>query len=183
MRVVMRHPAKSTSTDAGDAERAAEVRDADDIEIELLARLWHDGWQDAHARILPAELARHRTLESFRKRLIDNLAHTRVSGPLGRPAGFCMLKQDELYQLYVSAEARGSGIAGTLIADAEKRLAVSGITTAWLACAIGNDRAMRFYTKHGWMCAGPMTNELETPDGVFLLKVWRFEKSLRRDGA
>jgi hypothetical protein len=30
-----------------------------------------------------------------------------------------------------------------LIADAEARLAEAGIATAWLACAIGNDRAAR----------------------------------------
>lgn len=175
----MRHPAKSISRNVGDDGRAAEVRDRDDIEIDLLAQLWHDGWQDAHARILPAELARHRTLENLRERLVDNLAHTRVSGPLGRPVGFYMVKQDELYQLYVSAEARGSGIAGALIADAEKRLAASGITTAWLACAFGNDRAMRFYEKNGWTRSGAMVNELETPEGVYLLEVWRYEKRLR----
>ena len=43
---------------------AMDVRAAKEIEIDHLARLWYDGWQDAHARILPAELARHRTLRT-----------------------------------------------------------------------------------------------------------------------
>jgi ribosomal protein S18 acetylase RimI-like enzyme len=177
--VEMRQRAKTTAIDGGETMRAVEVRDADGIEIDHLARLWHDGWQDAHARILPAELARHRTFESFRERLAHNLAHTRVSGPLGRAVGFCMVKQAELYQLYVAPEARGSGLAAALLGDGETRLASSGVATAWLACAIGNERAMRFYEKNGWTSRGPMVNELETPDGVYRLEVWRYEKRLR----
>ncbi len=174
----MRDIAKSTSANSANAACAAGLRDADDSEIDHLARLWHDGWQDTHARILPAELARHRTLESFRERLANNLAHTRVSGPLGRPLGFCIVESDELYQLYVGEEARGSGIAAALLADGEQLIATSGATTAWLACAIGNARAARFYEKHGWRQVGPMINKLETPDGVLPLEVWRYEKRL-----
>jgi ribosomal protein S18 acetylase RimI-like enzyme len=89
-----------------------------------------------------------------------------------------MLKGHELYQLYVSASARGSGVALTLITDAETRLAQVGVTTAWLACAIGNERAARFYEKCGWRRARTMINELDTPEGVFPLEVWRYEKQL-----
>ena len=160
------------------ATRADEVRDADGGEIAHLAQLWYDGWQDAHARILPAELARHRTLESFRERLTDNLPYTRVLGPLGRPVGFCMARHDELYQLYVSPDARGSGAAAALLADGEARLAAEGTATAWLACAIGNERAARFYARHGWVRADTMINDLETPDGIVRLEVWRYEKRL-----
>jgi ribosomal protein S18 acetylase RimI-like enzyme len=103
---------------------------------------------------------------------------TRVSGPLGRAVGFCMVKLDELYQLYVAPEARGSGLAAALLGDGEKRLASSGVTKAWLACAIGNERAMRFYEKNGWTRRGPMVSQLETPDGVYRLEVWRYEKRL-----
>jgi ribosomal protein S18 acetylase RimI-like enzyme len=156
-----------------------DVRIAEEGDIDRLARVWYDGWQDAHARILPAELARVRTLESFRSRLEEALPTVRVAGPPGAPVGFCMIKGDELYQLYVSSQSRGSGIAAALIADAEARLAESGVATAWLACAIGNERAARFYEKSGWHRAGIMINELETPNGIFPLEVWRYEKSLR----
>ena len=155
-----------------------EVRSADEFEVDLLARLWYDGWQDAHARILPAELARHRTEESFRRRLRAALASVRVAGPSGRPAGLVMIKGDELYQLYVSASARGSGVAAALLADAEARLASAGVATAWLACAIGNARAARFYEKNEWRRVGNMINQLDTPAGMFPLEVWRYEKDL-----
>jgi len=155
-----------------------DIRAAEETEIDHLAKLWRDGWTDAHAGIVPAELARVRTLESFRSRMQGALPSVRVTGPRGAPTGFCMVKGDELYQLYVSADSRGSGVAAALIADAEAQLAHSGIQTAWLACAIGNERAARFYEKCAWCRVGTMINRLETPAGEFLLEVWRYEKPL-----
>lgn len=156
------------------------VRAAEETEIDHLAGVWYDGWHDAHAQIVPAELVRLRTLESFRSRLRDALENVRVVGPSGAPVGFCIVKGDELYQLFVSAQARGSGAAAALTADAEVRLSESGVKTAWLACAIGNERAARFYEKSGWHRAGTMINHLDTSGGEFLLEVWRYEKSLTR---
>ena len=155
------------------------VRAAEPGEIDRLAQLWFDGWQDAHLDILPAELRRFRTLESFRERLEAALPHVRVAGPPGEPAGFSIVKGDELYQLYVSSAARGTGVAAALIADAEARIAQSGEDVAWLACAIGNARAERFYEKHGWKRIGAVVSQLETPEGIFPLEVWRYEKRVR----
>jgi ribosomal protein S18 acetylase RimI-like enzyme len=154
------------------------VRGADETEIGCLAKLWYDGWQDAHAQIVPAELTRGRTLESFRDRLQAALRNVRVVGSLGEPVGFCIVKDDELYQLFVAAQARGSGVAAALIADAEARLSEADVEIAWLACAIGNERAARFYEKCGWRRAGIVVNQLETPNGTFPLEVWRYEKRL-----
>jgi len=154
------------------------VRAAEETELDQLAQLWFDGWHDAHAQIVPAELTRLRTLENFRQRLRIDLHKVRVIGPPGAPAGFCIVKGAEIYQLFVSASARGSGAAARLITDAEARLSGAGIQTAWLACAIGNQRAARFYEKCGWRLAGIMVNPLQTADGIFPLEVWRFEKSL-----
>jgi hypothetical protein len=56
------------------------VRPAEQYDIDSLTCLWYDGWQDAHARILPAELARLRTRQSFKERLEARLADVRVVG-------------------------------------------------------------------------------------------------------
>ena len=134
------------------------VRRAEAGETEALAHLWCDGWWDAHASIMPAELALDRTFENFAARLERALDEVRAVGPVGAPLGFCMLKGDELYQLYVSAQARGTGAAAALIADAEVRLSERGVKTAWLDCAIGNERAARFYEKSGWRRAGTVVS-------------------------
>jgi ribosomal protein S18 acetylase RimI-like enzyme len=156
------------------------VRRAEDVEIGHLAKVWHDGWQDAHAEIVPKELARLRTLSSFEDRLRAVLPNVRVVGPRGEPVGFSIVKGDELYQLYVSAGARGSGVAAALLADAEISLSEGGVDTAWLACAIGNERAARFYEKSGWRRVGSMSYQAETLAGLFALEVWRYEKALTR---
>ena len=155
------------------------VRAAEAAEIDHLAKVWFDGWQDAHARILPIELTRIRTLESFRDRLEAALPDVRVAGPFPTPVGFCMLKGDELNQLYVSAEARGTGVAAALVADAEARLAADGVELAWLACAVGNERAARFYEKCGWRRAGTVVYQPDAAHGAPPLEVWRYEKDLR----
>ena len=153
------------------------VRAAEKWEINYLAKLWYEGWQNAHADIVPAGLRRLRTLASFRQRLQAALPDTRVVGPLGAPSGFCITKGDELYQMYVSAQARGSGTAGALMVDAEARLAKTGVETAWLSCAIGNHRPARFYEKCGWRRVGVVTYKAETSIGTFPLEVWRYEKN------
>ncbi len=106
---------------------------------------------------------------------MEALDRVRVCDRDGKLLGFSMLKGDELYQFYVSAEARGSDVAPSLMADAMERLRANGVVVAWLACAIGNDRAARFYEKSGWHRAGVFTSELPTPDGIFRLDVWRYE--------
>ena len=154
------------------------VRRASETEIDRLAQIWHDTWHAVQAQIVPAELARVRTLESFRQRLHEALANVRVVGPHGDPMGFCIVKGDELYQLFVATRGQGSGAASALLADAETRLQTNGVKTAWLACAIGNNRAARFYEKSGWHRVGTMINQSVTADGTYPLEVWRYEKRL-----
>jgi ribosomal protein S18 acetylase RimI-like enzyme len=158
------------------------VRNAEEVDIDHLARVWRDGWHDAHAQLLPVELTRLSTLGSFRSRLQAALPNVRIVGSSGAPVGFCIVKGDEIYQLFVSAQSRGLGVAMTLIADAEARLSEVGVQTAWLACAIGNERAARFYEKCGWHRVRTIVYQAETSNGTFPLEVWRYEKSLTRQG-
>ena len=97
------------------------VRPATTSEIDRIAQVWFEGWHEAHAHLVPADLTRIRTLESFAERLHPMLPGIRVIGEPGAPLGFCALKDDELYQMFVSRDARGSGAAAALMADAEAR--------------------------------------------------------------
>jgi GNAT superfamily N-acetyltransferase len=160
-----------------------DVRAAAPDELDALTTVWYDAWRDAHAEILPNGLVKLRTWESFRARLQKHIPKVRVIGAIGLPLGFSIVLGNELYQLFVAASARGTGVAAALIADAEDRIASTGAKTAWLACAIGNDRAARFYEKSGWRRTGTMTSQLETLEGKFPLEVWRYEKQLAPAGA
>ena len=153
------------------------VRPADPSDIDPLSRIWYDGWKEAHDGLLPPGLARRRTPESFRERMRAALPSVRVVGPPAEPAGFCLVRDDELCQLYVASAARGTGVAASLLADAESRMKEAGVETAWLACAVGNDRAARFYEKQGWRRTGTVMYEPDDSGG-FVFEVWRYEKRL-----
>ncbi|MDJ0821952.1 MAG: GNAT family N-acetyltransferase [Paracoccaceae bacterium] len=146
--------------------------------VPQIVAIWHAGWHATHAALVPEELTRRRTPEEFLQRAKANLADTRVAVLGGDVMGFCMVRRDELYQMYVANLARGTGVAQTLIADAEGRMLENGHHTAWLDCAIGNDRAVRFYEKTGWQNKGRRTTQLDTSTGPFALEVLRFEKPL-----
>lgn len=155
-----------------------QLRTPDVSEIPQLAQLWREAWFDAHEALFPRELIELRTLESFEERLRKKASDIRVTGPPGTVLGFNLIKDDELYQLFVSADARGTGVAKLLIDDAEARLAASGVRVAFLACAIGNDRAARFYEKCGWHLSRNFINEAETSNGPYPVECWRYEKQL-----
>ena len=127
---------------------------------------------------MPNTLVELRTYDSFLDRTQSKMNNIRVIGSISAPVGLCHIVGEELEQLFVSASARGTGAALTLIKDAQLNLKNSGVNKAWLACALGNSRAERFYKKCGWAKTGKMLEDCETTEGVFKLEVWRFEKSL-----
>jgi RimJ/RimL family protein N-acetyltransferase len=53
----------------------------------------------------------------------------------------------------------------------------AGVETAWLACAVGNERAARFYEKCGWRRAATVPDEPYDSGGI-VFEVWRYEKTL-----
>lgn len=150
-------------------------------DVPAAAQIWCDGWHEAHAHLVPADLTRLRTYGNFSDRLYAHLDRTMAAYAEGEVLGFAITRENELYQMYVGANARGSGTASLLIGDAERRIAMAGHNAAWLDCAIGNDRARRFYEKSGWLYAGVTPSQLDTSEGPFTLNLWRFEKPLSRD--
>ena len=154
------------------------IRPANEADIAPLARLWHESWHNGHAHIAPEGLIRARTVEAFAQRLAAALPDTFVGCAADAPGGLFMLRGDEIYQFFVGRSARGSGFAAALMAAAEAELARRGVRTAWLACAVGNDRAARFYEKCGWRNVQTYVNRLEAAGEVFEVPHWRFEKRL-----
>lgn len=143
-----------------------------------IAVIWEAGWHEAHAAIVPQALSALRTAQSFQDRAIEHLPQTCVARQGSEVLGFCMVKDAEVYQIYVSQTSRGNGSARALLEEAERRVQAAGYVTAWLACAVGNHRAAAFYEKCGWHNMGAETMELDTSQGGYPLELWRFEKEL-----
>jgi len=152
------------------------MRPPAEADLEPLADLWHSGWRDGHLAIVPEALARLRTRENFRDRLIARWGAVRVTGPEGAPLGFHLILGDELNQFYLAAAARGTGLASAMMEDAGSLFRAAGVRRAWLACSIGNERAARFYAKADWARVGVETIDCETSEGPFPLGVWRYER-------
>ena len=143
-----------------------------------VAQIWHAGWPDGHLGHVPEDLVAVRTEESFHRRAAERVADTVVAEIGSAVAGFTMVVDDELEQVYVDASHRGSGVADALLADAEARIRATGHSRAWLAVVAGNARARRFYERRGWVDDGPVVYPAEGPDGPIDVPAHRYIKEL-----
>jgi ribosomal protein S18 acetylase RimI-like enzyme len=135
---------------------AYHLRPARSGDAAAIAVIWQDGWRDGHLGRVPEALVAARTPRSFRTRAARRISAAVVAttAPGGTVAGFVMVVGDEVEQVYVAADHRGSGVAGLLLAEAERLVAAGGHRQAWLAVVPGNTRARRFYERRGWSDAG-----------------------------
>jgi GNAT superfamily N-acetyltransferase len=152
------------------------IRPARPADMPEVAGIWHAGWPDGHLGHVPDELVAIRTADSFRPRAADRTADTRVAEVDGEIAGFTMVVDDEVEQVYVSARHRGTGSAGALLAEAERLVAAHGHDRAWLAVATGNVRARRFYERQGWTANGEFDYPAYTDEGPIHVRCLRYEK-------
>jgi putative acetyltransferase len=100
-----------------------------------------------------------------------------VSGT-GELLGFVMVVGDEVEQVFVGPAARGSGLAGVLLAEAERQVASGGHAEAWLAVVAGNTRARRFYEKHGWVDTGDLPYEVTAGGQTYVSPCRRYVKQV-----
>jgi GNAT superfamily N-acetyltransferase len=154
------------------------VRPATAADAARVAAIWHLGWQDGHTGFAPDELVRVRTEESFHERAAGRVADTTVAEVDGAVAGFVMVVGDEVEQVYVSRDHRGSGVAALLMAEAERQVRAGGHAQAWLAVVEGNGRARAFYERAGWTDEGAFDYAAAGPDGPVAVPCRRYTKSL-----
>ncbi|GGD27877.1 GNAT family N-acetyltransferase [Aureimonas glaciei] len=134
-------------------------------EADRVAALWHDSWHDGHAALLPPPIVAQRDLGSFAARLVPLAAQSMVAVEDGTIVGFGALVEDEIDQLFVARDARGTTVAAGLLAALEDRLRDAGVTRAEVQCLQGNDRALAFYARHGWNVTGRADLPLWMPEG------------------
>lgn len=153
-----------------------EVRPATADDAPAIARIWYFGWRDGHLGHVADELVALRTRESFDQRAAARVADTVVATVDGAVAGFIMVVGDEVEQVYVAGEHRGTGLAAALLTEAERLVAANGHDRAWLAVAPGNARARRFYERRGWIDEGLFDYPAATADGPMAVPCRRYVK-------
>jgi len=155
------------------------VRPATPDDAAAVAAIWRDGWRDGHLGFVPDALVAVRTDESFGTRAADRVGDTTVAVVGAEVTGFVMVADDEVEQVYVSSAHRGSGVAGVLLAAAERQVRENGHTAAWLAVVDGNARARSFYEREGWRDEGVFDYSAAVEDGsTVAVPCRRYVKSL-----
>lgn len=124
--------------------------------------LWHATWQQAYPDIdFDARLSWWR--ERWRSELVPNAAIVVADGENGMGGFVTIDAQGYLDQIVVAPHYWGSSLATALL-DEAKRLSPSGVT---LKVNADNTRAIRFYTRNGFVHDG---DEVNTNSGR---AVWR----------
>jgi ribosomal protein S18 acetylase RimI-like enzyme len=160
------------------APDAAFLRPATADDLDAIATLWHDGWRDGHLGHVPVGLHAHRQPDDFRAMAPRLLGATTVADRDGHVVGFVTVVADEVEQVYVAADARGSGVAAALLDDGEASVARDH-EVAWLSVVPGNARARAFYERQGWSDAGAFDYVAKTVGGTFVVPSLRYEKRVR----
>jgi len=159
-----------------------EIRRAEERDRQDLLKVWHQGWHDAHANLVPPHILKYRTPEHFSIWLSQTPDTFYVAGNTSSLLGFVSTKDAELVKLYVASEARGTDVAKALLAYAEQTLRNAGFMAAHLFCTAGNLRAQRFYLREGWRLLETFEDSLWVPSDVAMqypVETHRYQKSLR----
>ena len=158
------------------------LRPAAPGDVDTIARIFHEGWHDAHVGHVPEGLTERRTAEAFHDRVAQRVAETPETTVVevdGVVAGFLMVAGDEAEQVYVDRPFRGTGVAAALLAEAERQIAEAGHDVAWLAVVDGNSRARAFYAKQGWADEGDEPYEVVALGVRFVSPCRRYTKRVR----
>ena len=160
--------------------RGCTIRTAELLDVESIALIWAVSYADQGPDIpeLPPSFLAERTFAGFLPRVekyINRSDALVACDPGGAIIGFCVCLSDEIEQFWISAHARGTGVAAQLMQQSEALLVARGATRAHLYAFVRNARASRFYVRSGWDPVGARTH---TVHGGHELKLMRFEKAL-----
>ena len=157
------------------------MRPATGADAPVVAIIWHRGWRDGHQGHVSDELVSARTEASFRLRASQRVADTTVATVDGAVAGFIMVVEDEVEQVYVAQAHRGTGPRRS--SQKPRRSSPDGHESAWLAVVAGNARARRFYEHKGWIDRGLIDYPATTAGGPVLIPAHRYDKRVTRNAA
>jgi ribosomal protein S18 acetylase RimI-like enzyme len=153
-----------------------EIREPVPRDAAALGRLHAEAWQVAYGGLMPAGLLAETTVERRTAMWERVAASTRrerqriaIADIDGTAVGFawtgpcrdedCPEGAGELYAINVAPELWRGGVGSALLEAAHRALDADGFTLAVLWVLPGNDRARRFYERHGWHADGAARDE------------------------
>jgi GNAT superfamily N-acetyltransferase len=155
------------------------LRPATPDDAGAVAEVWRTAWYDGHRGHVPDALVDARDPAYFRARAGELVDRTTVAVDREKLLGVLIVEGDELMQLMVSAAARGRGVGGLLLDEAERQVTAAGHDEVWLAVVPGNSSARRFYESHGWSDRGEEAYDAVTLAGSTVpVPVRRYVKGL-----
>lgn len=141
-------------------------RDANPSDAEALAVFARESWVATFGHLpypphdLEAYLARNYGAEIQRAEIADPELRYRLALDAAGIAGYCMMgplsmpvedaKGLELHRLYLHERAKGAGVADALMADCIAWARTRGAEALYLSVWENNERAQRFYRRHGF---------------------------------
>lgn len=159
------------SPDASDLPEDVVIARADTDDAERMADCWVDLAEDqqSYGSHLDPAGNRSRMYEIMLQHAVDDTAL--VARREGSLVGFVTYGRESkhfqqdvnrgfIHNIYVRKGHRSEGIGSELLAAAEAELAILGVDAVALQAMATNDRARRFYTRHGFR---PHRIELEKP--------------------
>jgi ribosomal protein S18 acetylase RimI-like enzyme len=162
-----------------------ELRDATPADAHAIATLLVASWRAAYRGLIPDQVLAGLSVPERERFWSDTLtareprtsiavataAHTVVgfaaSGPPLDPVDRADPARGDLYALYLEPASWGRGIGTLVHAAVLDRIRACGFTSAGLWVLDGNQRAQRFYHRHGWTDTG-RTQVDRGPDGIEL---------------
>ncbi|MFD5215389.1 GNAT family N-acetyltransferase [Microbacterium sp. NPDC058345] len=144
--------------------RTAEPRDAHGIAVVHVR-----GWQKAYRGLMPQDVLDGLSIpdrEAGWKKILDDPERRSLTlvverdGAIAGWAGFGAARDAdapgsaELWGIYAHPDAWSTGVGHTLLVGVEEALRAEGHEIAYLWVLAGNERASRFYERHGWHADG-----------------------------
>jgi GNAT superfamily N-acetyltransferase len=148
---------------------AATLRSATPDDARSIAEVHVESWRWAYEGLLPASLLEALSVDErtdgWNAILADEAETVTVAVDAdGRVVGFVSVgasRDDdrtgdtgEVYAIYLGRVAAGTGIGRSLLHHAEDQLREAGFSRATLWVLETNERARRFYERHGWAWDG-----------------------------
>ena len=155
------------------------LRPAQPEDTAAVAEVWQAAGTTATAGHVPDALIEARDPAYFEARSRELVDHVTVAVDGDELLGVLLVTADELQQIMISAAARGRGVGGLLLAEAERLVAAAGHDEIWLAVVPGNTSARRFYERRGWVDRGEETYDaVSLGGGTVAVSVCRYVKGL-----